>query len=114
MEKDKYINGCLLEKLTVKIAEQKRFDSTTTSWHGLKQAAAFLSLDLKCPHKTKRHQTISHCKVSNVEFKAQRMIADLLPEQRRCEICKRSSMNWWDSVVQTCTADWMKFALCAL
>lgn len=65
-----HTNRCLLENLIVKSAKQRQFGSTTTSWHGLKQAAGFLSLDLKCPHKTKRmHHKISHCKVSNAEFK---------------------------------------------
>lgn len=71
----------------VEPAKQRQFGSTTTSWHGLKQAAGFLSLDLKCPHKTKgMHHKISHCNVSNVVFKEQK-ITELLWEQRRCQIC---------------------------
>lgn len=35
------------------LPKQRQFGSTTTSWHGLKKSTGFLSLDLKCPHKTK-------------------------------------------------------------
>lgn len=64
-----FTNRCLLKKLTVKSAKQRQFGSTATSWHKLKQAAGFLSLDLKCPHKKQGMQhKIGHCKMSEMEF----------------------------------------------
>lgn len=66
----------IVTKLTVKSAKERQFGSTTTSWHWIKQAAGFLSLDLKYPHKTKgMHHQISHCKVG---FKVHKMMAELL------------------------------------
>ncbi len=65
-----YTNRCLLEKLTGKSAKQGQFGSTTTSWHRLKQAAGFLSLDLKCPHKAKgtTQSAIVKCQLWNLKY----------------------------------------------
>lgn len=75
-----YTSRCLLERLAVKSAKRRQFGSTTSGWHGPKQAAGFLSLDLKCPYKTKG-TTQSSMSVSNVECKVYEIIAELLWKQ---------------------------------
>lgn len=45
------------QMLTLKRAKRRQFGSTTTGWHGLKQAAVFLSLDSKWPRKKPKKRT---------------------------------------------------------
>lgn len=100
----------IVTKLTVKSANERQFGSTTTSWHWIKQAAGFLSLDLKYPHKTKgMHHQISHCKVlwDSKYIKlwlnycgGKKKISKLL--KFRCKLEDGSASN------QPCTSNWIR------
>lgn len=100
----------IVTKLTVKSANERQFGSTTTSWHWIKQAAGFLSLDLKYPHKTKgMHHQISHCKVlwdsKYIKWWLnycgwKKKISKLL--KFRCKLEDGSASN------QPCTSNWIR------